>query len=314
MEQEMKYIYAIYEEGNFSKAAEKLYMTQSALSMAVQRVEDALGDKIFDRGKRPLKLTLVGEVYIQKYYEINQLEKEMQEQINDIDNLKSGKLVIGGSQYILSYILPPVLVKYTSMYPHVDIRLVEYGSNQLDDKLLDGSIDLCLKCEKVKSPLGMVGEAFTDNLFLVMPKSFIKKYNLPNIGVSRDLIVSNEYCSDFYPSLDCSYWSMIPLLVLSPGNNLRKRVIRLFEENDMKPNIFMEMQQLVTAYRIAVGGLGATLTTDFIIKKNLDPDAVYFKLDSSLIKRDFQFIMNKKGYISKAVRRFMEMTREEYFV
>jgi DNA-binding transcriptional LysR family regulator len=312
MQQEMRYIYAIYEEGSFSKAAEKLFLSQPALSMAVQRVEDALGDSVFDRSKRPLQLTPSGKAYIQKYYEISQLEKELQEQINDISNLKGGSLIIGGTQYILSYILAPVLLQYTSLYPDIDVQLIEYSSNQLDNKLQDGSIDMCLKCETVKSPLRAYGHAFSDNLFLAMPKSYIEKYDLPHIGLSRDAVVSGAFHSENYETLPPAYWGRIPLLLLSSGNNLNTRTMELFRENNVMPNVLLEIQQLVTAYHLAINGLGATFTTEFIISKNLDLDMVYFKLDSPLTIREFQFIMNKKGYISKAARKFMEMTKVYY--
>ena len=312
MQHEMKYIHTIYEEGSFSRAAEKLFLSQSALSMAVQRTEEMLGDSIFDRSKRPLKLTPVGEAYIQKYYEIRQLEKELEEQINDIRNLESGNLTIGGTQYIFSYILAPVLLQYTTQYPNINIQLIEYGSNQLDAKLLDGTIDICLKCDEVKPPLTTYGHVFYDNLFLAMPNSYTKKYKLPPVGLSRDQIISGEFRAEKYDYLPPSYWGDIPLLLLTSGNNLRARALEIYQENNVTPNVSLEIQQLVTAYHLAVSGLGATFATEFIIKKSREPDAVYFKLDSPLTIRDFQFVMNKKGYLSKAACKFMEMAKTYY--
>ena len=66
MEQDMKYIYMIYKKQSISKAAEALYMTQPALSIAVSRVEDSLGTRLFNRDQKPLELTEAGELYINK--------------------------------------------------------------------------------------------------------------------------------------------------------------------------------------------------------------------------------------------------------
>lgn len=312
MQQEMRYILTIYEEGSFSKAAEKLYLSQSALSMAVQRVEDMLGDAVFDRSKRPIKLTPIGEVYVQKYYEISHLEKEMEDQINDIRNLNSGSLIIGGTQYAFSYILAPVILEYTAKYPNISIQLVECGSNKLDGKLLNGSIDICLKCDQVKPPLTTYSHAFYDNLFLAMPNSYVEKYDLPPTGLTCEQIINGTFRKDECGYLPPSYWSRIPLLLLTSGNNLHARALDIYSQNNVTPNIFMEIQQLVTAYHLAISGLGATFTTEFIIYKNKNPEAVYYKLDSPLTIRDFQFIMNKKGYISKAACSFMEMATTYY--
>lgn len=65
MQQDFKYIYQLYLDGSFSKAAENLYLTQPALSIAIQKIEASMGMPLFDRSKRPLKLTQAGEIYIQ---------------------------------------------------------------------------------------------------------------------------------------------------------------------------------------------------------------------------------------------------------
>ena len=76
MESEMKYIYTVYQKGSFAKAAQSLYLTQPALSIAVQKVEARIGMPLFDRGQKPLKLTSAGEIYIEKIEEILHIEKE----------------------------------------------------------------------------------------------------------------------------------------------------------------------------------------------------------------------------------------------
>lgn len=312
MQQEMKYIYTIYQEGSFSKAAEKLYVTQSTLSMAVQRVEHSLGNTLFDRSKRPLKLTPVGKLYIQKYAEISLLEKELFDQINDLSNLEKGSLTIGGTGYILSYILAPVLSRFTRQHPQIELQLIECSSNQLNEKLLDGSIDICLKSDEVQPPLETHGHAFYDHLLLAMPQSYMEKFDIPRIGFSREHVINGSFQSKEYECLAPIYWNRIPLLLLTPGNNLRTRALKLFEEHSISPNVCLEIQQMLTAYHLVANGFGATLTTELIIQKNLDTNAVYYKLDSPLMTRDFQFIMGKRGYLSKAAIKFMEMTKSFY--
>ena len=65
MQQEMKYVYQVYLDGSISRAAEHLYITQPALSMSIQKIENELGMPLFDRGTRPLTLTLAGQIYIE---------------------------------------------------------------------------------------------------------------------------------------------------------------------------------------------------------------------------------------------------------
>ena len=109
MQQEMKYIYTVYRHGSFSKAAEELFLTQPALSISVQKVEHELGLSLFNRDKKPLELTEAGKIYIQKIEQIQHLEEELSAQLNDLTDLKTGSLKIGGTHYFNAYILPPVL-------------------------------------------------------------------------------------------------------------------------------------------------------------------------------------------------------------
>ena len=97
MELEKKYIYQVYVNGSFSKAAEALFVTQPALSIAVRKVEKEIGAALFHRGQRPLTLTPVGEMYISYIKKEMLLEQEMKQQIDDLHGLMSGDSCLGGT-------------------------------------------------------------------------------------------------------------------------------------------------------------------------------------------------------------------------
>ena len=88
MDQEMKYIERVYQEGSFSKAAEALYMTQPALSLAVKRVEESIGAEIFDCSRRPLQLTDAGRVYLNGVQRIR-LAEDQDDAVTDGHNVSS---------------------------------------------------------------------------------------------------------------------------------------------------------------------------------------------------------------------------------
>ena len=99
-----EYIYAVYEEKSFSKAAQKLYITQPALSTAVKKVETRLGRPIFDRSTSPIGLTPSGEIYIDAIEKLYDLEENTVNQLNNLNGLLTGRLNIGGSIFFLSLI------------------------------------------------------------------------------------------------------------------------------------------------------------------------------------------------------------------
>ena len=113
MQQDMKYIYQVYEDGSFSKAAEHLYLTQPALSIAIQKTEESIGMPLFDRSRRPLQLTAAGRIYIDMIKKMFDLEQDLERQIQDIQNLNTGEIRLGGSHYLNAYILPKVLAGFS---------------------------------------------------------------------------------------------------------------------------------------------------------------------------------------------------------
>ncbi|MBP1919620.1 LysR family transcriptional regulator [Youngiibacter multivorans] len=312
MQQEMKYVFTVYQEGSFSKAAQKLYITQPALTISVQKVEAMIGFKLFDRSTHPLKLTPAGELYIQKYYEIKMLENELTCQINELSDLKKGDILIGGTQYILSYVLAPVLSAFAERFPNINIHLIESSSDKLDGLLLSGSIDLCLKCDEINPSLSAFSHAFREHLLLAVPKEYVTQFQLPDTGMSLRMIEENLHLSPDCICLEPHFLPKLPFLFLTSGTNLHERCMELFHQNGLEPNIRMQIQQNVTAYHLAGNGLGATLTSDITIKKNKDLNLVFYKIDSPLMVRDFFVIIRSRSYISKAISEFIDILHSYY--
>ena len=113
MSPEMLYIYTIYQEGSFSRAASKLYLSQPALSIAIRKIENEIGMPLFDRQSKPLRLTAAGEIYIDTIKKELLLEQEQQQKISDLKNLTSGTVRLGGTHFLNAYILPEVLSDFS---------------------------------------------------------------------------------------------------------------------------------------------------------------------------------------------------------
>ena len=123
MFKKMDYIYAIYKTGSFSKAAEQLFISQPALSIAVRKLEDELGQKLFFRTTGTVELTEAGKAYIDKCEKIRQFEQELTEYFNELDGLLTGELSIGGANISMNYILPDIITAFSAAYPGIRITL-----------------------------------------------------------------------------------------------------------------------------------------------------------------------------------------------
>ena len=109
MQQDMRYVYEIYRQKSFSKAAQALFITQPALSIAISKLEASLGMPLFDRSTRPISLTPAGRIYLQTIEKTRALEQDLRHQLDDIRALRTGTITIGSSHFINACILPEIL-------------------------------------------------------------------------------------------------------------------------------------------------------------------------------------------------------------
>lgn len=305
MQQEMKYVYQVYLDGSFSKAAEHLYMTQPALSMAVARIESALGMPLFDRSTRPLTLTAAGEVYIEAVRQTQYLEREMRQQMEDIRTLNSGSLCIGGSHYLNAYILPEVLTGFNRAYPKIQIELIEAGSDQLAQMLSERKLDLTFSCDPRILQNFKRYPAFHDHILLAVPRCDLLNASLASSALTAEDIAAGKHLLEDCPAVNLDCFKELEFLLLTEGNNLHDRGLQLFEEAGFAPKIKMEVSQLVTAYHLAENALAATFVSDRLIASD-GGRLCYYKLDSHLTKRLFHILLPGRKYTSFAVQAFVQ--------
>lgn len=148
MQQEMRYVYEIYRQKSFSKAAQALFITQPALSIAISKLEASLGMPLFDRSTRPISLTPAGRIYLQTIEKTRALEQDLRHQLDDIRALRTGTITIGSSHFINACILPEILTRFNRKFPQVKLNLLEGSSHAMARMLEQREIDLTFSCDE----------------------------------------------------------------------------------------------------------------------------------------------------------------------
>lgn len=300
---------AICRYGSFSRAAEELFIGQSSLSMAIQRIEGELGTPLFDRRQHPVRLTAAGEEYMRFYHRVRPLENDMMAKIKDLTELKTGTITLGGTHYLLSYILPETIVRFTQQYPGINLRIVEAQSGKFKEKLMNCEIDFCLKCDATDPKLQTLCHAFFDKLFLAVPKAMVEEKGLCDNWLTGEEIRAGKD-TGYQHTFRVEDISKLTFLQLSPGNNLFRRSEEIFEQLGTRPEKVILFEQFVTAYNLAEKGLGCTLASSRLIAGQDHPNLVYYSLPSPLMIRDFHFTMRKDAYVSNAIRAFCALFAE----
>lgn len=308
MFQGMDYVYEVYKEMNFSKAAKNLYISQPSLSAAVKKVELRLGFPIFDRSTTPIQLTEFGREYIKAIEVIMDVENGFNNFVNDVNELKSGSISIGGTNLFASYILPPLLSGFTEKYPFVDVNLVEASTSELTEKLFSGSLDLIIDNNFMDSSIYEKVFFCEEHLVLTVPKAFASNEKAKEYRMSLKDIKTGRHLEPDYPVVPLDFFKEEPFLFLKSGNDTRIRADKICHNSRFTPKIKLKLDQQITAYNLSSYGMGISFTGDILLSHIYENDnLVYYKLDNRDSTRDVNFYYKRNRYMTRTVREFLKL-------
>ncbi len=298
---QMKYILKVAEEKSFSQAAKKLYITQPSLSQYILHAEQQLGIQLFDRTTIPLHLTFAGECYVETAKRILDLQDQLSQQIDDIVNLKKGRLTIGSSPFRSTYLLPRVIPLFQKRFPGIEINLAEGMTAELEELTLNGFTDLSLLLLPISTDLFSYESIFTEEIVVALP---------PQHPLSKELKYKG---SQNIPQkkIQLSQLKNESFILLTHGQKLHQTTIDLCAKAGFKPRIILESQSMEAVQALVSAGLGVALLPDTLIGCNQTPEPpCYVSLQDPLPTRTVIIAYRKGRYLSKAAQAFIEIIKE----
>ena len=306
-----EYVYEVYKERSFSKAAKNLFISQPALSVTIKRIENKIGCPIFDRSTNPVGLTECGEKYIEVIKQYMDLQNGFMNYLSNLEELKIGSINVGGSNLFTSCILPPVIALFTKRYPSIEINVVEANTPLLDQKLMDGSLDLIVDNYVFDAASHSSVLYRMENLLLAVPASFAVNRELSSYRLSMEDIVSKRFLDDEVLPVPFEKFAGEPFILLKTGNDTRDRAMSIFERYRVKPNILLSLDQQMTSYNVSCSGIGISFVTDTLVMNTYrNPNVVFYKLDPDLSRRALCFFYKKGKYVTRAMEEFLKTAAE----
>ena len=306
MFQGIRYVYAVYEEGSFSRAAEKLFISQPSLSANVRREEEAVGFPIFDRGTKPLRLTECGREYIRAAEQILSVNRQFGVYLSDLEGLKSGSLTIGGSNLFASFVLPELLSAFSRKYPGIRITLEEGSSRELEHMLNAGKLDLLLDNAKLDKAVYDRYIFREEYLLLAVPAEFPVNDSLSAYQVPLSAVMDGSFLSETLPPVPLEAFSETPFIFMKPDNDTGERAAAICRENGFTPRILFELDQQMTCYNITSSGMGASFISDTLIRSVPFHEHIqYYRLSGKNSRRHLSFYWKRGSYRSLAMREFL---------
>lgn len=307
-----KYVYEVYKERSFTKAAQNLYISQPSLSARIKKIEEIIGEPLFDRSTTPLQLTEVGKVYIEAAEEITQIEQRVENYINDLAGLKTGNLAVGASTLFAAYVVPSLVTQFNQKFPDVHIQLIEGNTAELEEMLGSNALDFVIDNYHYDSILYNKELYCEENILLAVPKHFAVNEELGMYQLSYKNIKNKNYLNQKYPAVPLGRFADLPFIMLTQGNDTRTRGDRLCRNVGFKPNIVLEFNQQSTAYMASSTQLGATFISDILVSQlPAFENLVYYKLDGEEAKRKVFFYYKTHKYKTRVMEEFIRMMHEQ---
>lgn len=307
-----KYVYEVYKERSFTKAAQNLYISQPSLSARIKKIEEIIGEPLFDRSTTPLQLTEVGKVYIEATEEITQIEQRVENYINDLAGLKTGNLAVGASTLFAAYVVPSLITQFNQKFPDVHIQLIEGNTAELEEMLGSNALDFVIDNYHYDSILYNKELYCEENILLAVPKHFAVNEELGMYQLSYKNIKNKNYLNQKYPAVPLGRFADLPFIMLTQGNDTRTRGDRLCRNVGFKPNIVLEFNQQSTAYMASSTQLGATFISDILVSQlPAFENLVYYKLDGEEAKRKVFFYYKTHKYKTRVMEEFIRMMHEQ---
>lgn len=292
----LQYIVKISEKKNITKAANDLYISQSALSQNLQSVEKELGTILFDRTLSPLRPTEAGYIFIDWAKRVLDSENEMLHRISDITKMPNRTLRIGLSPQKSVHIFPKIIKNFYDSVSHCRIILEEHPSDLLLPMLDQNAIDL---------------------LFDV-PHSNLVSYDFIPIAEEKILIaapagltVNAKKATGEFPSIELSDIIHVPFISLSQEQYLGKIVKELYKIADCTPNICMECRSADMALNMVRTNLGITVIPEFAIRRTDTDNINYYRLTHPDIKRTVGILYKRGTYLNQDCRTLIEILKKE---
>lgn len=284
----LKVFLTVAGEKSFSRAAEKLLRTQPAISLAIQKLESDLQEKLIDRSGKELLLTDAGRIVYEYARRFENLESELENSLAELRDNSAGRLIIGANESTSLYLLGHI-ERYRRLYPKVKIQVRRTLSSKVPAQLIDGELELGVISYDPEDDRLHSMVLFTDHLaFVVSPQHRF---------ANREQVAISELGMETF----------IAHNVLSP---YRAVVLKEFQRHKVPLNMDVEMPTVETIRKMVQRNEGVAFLPRMCVEQEVKQDTLReVKVPELSVERKIHLVSPAKRSLSHAARAFLELVR-----
>ena len=282
--------FEVAREGSFTRAADKLYLTQPAISLQLKGLEEELGETLFERRRRNARLTPAGEILFRRAKAVFDELAAARAEIEGLRQVLRGRLVIGTSDTNCSYVLPPVLRCFRDSYPEVEIDIRNKMSSEVGRMVLGDEVDLGLATLPVRH------------------RSLVNEV----LFARRDVLICRpDHELAGKRSTTLKRVAAQPLLGLEQGSTTRKLMDEMFQRAGLDVEVAMNLGSIEVLKRFVEIGLGLALVPEVAVAAETAEGRLAAVPVAGLPARDIGLVEHKGRRRSPAAAAFVEMLQAQ---
>jgi DNA-binding transcriptional LysR family regulator len=276
----------VAKQGSFSRAGQKVFRSQSAVSAQIRQIESEYGERLLDRSGKTVRITPAGEVFREYAQRMLSLRDESLRAVADHGNDPRGVLALGANEATCLYVLPNVFAEYLRLYPSVQVSIYRNFSHKILERLDSGAIDVGIVTLPVKMPMLKLRTIFRDRLVLM---------------VSADNPLAQ------HDKVPISMVVEQPLIL--PRTGFTRRIMdKLFRPYRDKLHVRMELPSIGMIKSFVAAGLGVSLISESFARDEVQSGKVkLIALKDNELSRELGLAYRRNRSLPRAAEVFIEL-------
>jgi LysR family transcriptional regulator, hydrogen peroxide-inducible genes activator len=295
---QLQYVLQIAADKNFSRAAEKLHIAQPSLSQQLSKLEKEIGVLLFRRSTNSVELTHAGAVFVERAQMILDMSNQLIKEMDDISQMRKGKLTVGSLPITGAHVLPLVLPTFKEQYPDIEVVLMEDTTSRLESLTASGQTDISLLSLPIADHNLDYEPLIEEEICLAVP---------PNHPLAEKHTPTND---GSLPAITLAELSSESFIVLKRGQGFRQIAFDLCEQAGFVPHVVFESTNIETVQSLVAAGMGLAFVPHMVTRsKWSELVPVYFSLKNRPT-RTLVIAYRKDRYVTKAAEAFIQTMKQ----
>lgn len=300
---QLKYVIVLSEEGSFSRAAERLDISQPSLSQYLKKIEEKLGIELFERTNGYVRLTDAGKVYVDAGRKILEIEHNMYNQISDISECKVGSVIVGTTPFRSATMMPDIVAEFKKKYPGMHIVVDERGTEQLREGLEKGEFDFCITTSPIDDRMFESELIYKEEVMLAVLRDSKSGRNIKGKSVGTE--------GESFNCIDVKAIDGAEFVMITDNQIMQKMLHEIVQQYDLKIKTSAVVKSIEAQIEMVRQGVGMALVPRGILKIGmLDKSIDFYRLKQNVRAREVILVYRKGQYLSKTVKDLIQIIKE----